>query len=86
MIIKGNGMDKKLGEFSINNLNFFDFPPSVSDTIALIDVLWLDQGEKVIAGFEVEKSTSIYSGILRLSDLSLSIQGDCQFYLVAPEK
>ncbi|MDR6121658.1 type II restriction enzyme [Bacillus sp. SLBN-46] len=78
---------QKLGELSIQNLNIFNFPPSVADTISLIDVLWLDQNENVIAGFEVEKSTSIYSGILRLSDLSLSIEGErCQFYLVAPEK
>lgn len=78
---------QKLGEFSIQNLNIFKFPPAVADTIALIDVLWLDQNENIIAGFEVEKSTSIYSGILRLSDLSLSIQGGtCQFYLVAPDK
>ena len=78
---------QRLGEFSIKNLKVFNFPPSVADTIALIDVLWLNQDEKVIAGFEVEKSTSIYSGILRLTDLSLSIKGEsCQFYLVAPEK
>jgi type II restriction enzyme len=78
---------QKLGEFSIKNLNVFHCPPSVSDTIALIDVLWLDNDENIIAGFEVEKSTSIYSGILRLSDLSLSFKSnDCHFYLVAPEK
>lgn len=78
---------QKLGEFSIKNLHDFNLPPSVSDTISLIDVLWLDQNKNVIAGFEVEKSTSIYSGILRLSDLSLSIGiEECQFYLVAPEK
>jgi type II restriction enzyme len=78
---------QKLGEFSLKNLNLFNVPPSVADTIALIDVLWLNQNEKVIAGFEVEKSTSIYSGILRLTDLSLSAQReDCQFYLVAPDK
>jgi type II restriction enzyme len=79
--------NQKLGEFSVKNLNIFNFPPTVADTIALIDVLWLGHDDKVIAGFEVEKSTSIYSGILRLTDLSLSIQGEfCQFYLVAPEK
>jgi type II restriction enzyme len=78
---------KKLGGFSLTNLNTFNFPSSVADTIALIDVLWLGQNDKVIAGFEVEKSTSIYSGILRLTDLSLSIQNqECHFYLVAPEK
>jgi type II restriction enzyme len=78
---------QKLGEFSIKDLNIFNFPPTVADTIALIDVLWLGQIDQVIAGFEVEKSTSIYSGILRLADLSLSIQSEeCQFFLVAPEK
>lgn len=80
-----NGL--KLGEFSIKNLNISNFPSTVADTIALIDVLWLAQNDQVVAGFEVEKSTSIYSGILRLTDLSLSIQSEqCQFYLVAPEK
>ncbi|WP_052449622.1 hypothetical protein [Neobacillus jeddahensis] len=79
--------NQKLGEFSLRNFNIGNCSPSVADTIALIDVLWLDQSEKVIAGFEVEKSTSIYSGILRLTDLLLSIQSEeCQFYLVAPEK
>lgn len=78
---------QKLGEFSIKSLHILNCPPSVSDTIALIDVLWLDQNEEVIAGFEVEKSTSIYSGILRLTDLSLSIKTEgCHFYLVAPKK
>jgi type II restriction enzyme len=78
---------QKLGEYSIPNLNVFNFPSSVADTIALIDVLWLDHEDNVVAGFEVEKSTSIYSGILRLTDLALSIQDKaCQFYLVAPEK
>lgn len=41
----------------------------------------------VIAAFEVEKSTSIYSGILPLTDLSYSIaNGDKVFYLVVPDK
>jgi len=41
----------------------------------------------VIAAFEVEKSTSIYSGILRLTDLSYSIaDGDEVFYLIVPDK
>lgn len=78
---------QRLGEFSIKNLKVFNFDPSVADTIALIDILWLDQNEKVVAGFEVEKSTSIYSGILRLTDLSFSIEEEsCQLFLVAPEK
>ena len=41
----------------------------------------------MIAAFEVEKSTSIYSGILRLTDLSYTIaDGDEVFYLIVPDK
>lgn len=55
-------------------------------TIKLIDVLWFQKGtNNVIAAFEVEKSTSIYSGILRLTDLSYTIaDGNEVLYLVAP--
>ena len=58
-----------------------------ANTIKLIDVLWFEKGtNNVICAFEVEKSTSIYSGILRLTDLSYSIaDGDEIFYLVVPE-
>jgi type II restriction enzyme len=54
------------------------FPEFILDretlnTVKLIDVLWFEKGtNNVIAAFEVEKSTSIYSGILSLS-LSRSI-------------
>src|SRR5581483_11603192 len=41
------------------------------DTIRLIDVLWLD-GDRVEAAFEVEHTTSIYSGIVRMLDLALA--------------
>jgi type II restriction enzyme len=59
----------------------------VRDTVELIDVLWLHRGEPRIAcGFEVEQSTSIYSGILRMKDLALSLPDrNGHFYLVAPE-
>ena len=57
------------------------------NTVKLIDVLWFEKGtSNVIAAFEVEKSTSIYSGILRLTDLMYSIaDGDETFYIVAPD-
>ena len=59
------------------------------DAVRLIDVLWLDQGTaSVAAAFEVEHSTSIYSGIVRLLDLALS-GGDLHasegLFLVAPD-
>ena len=64
-----------------------DWAPEVSDTVSLIDVIWLAPGTgEIVAAFEVEKSTSIYSGILRLEDLVRSIPGcACSLYLVAPD-
>ena len=44
------------------------FDDATNKTIELIDVLWL-QGNAIIAAFEVEHTSSIYSGILRMSDL-----------------
>lgn len=79
--------NRKLGELSLHQLELHDIPPQVKDTISLIDVLWLDQNGTIICAFEVEKSTSIYSGILRLYDLALSMNDqDCKFYLIAPNK
>ena len=62
------------------------WPSEVMDTVTLIDVIWLKPGSgEIVSAFEIEKSTSIYSGILRLEDLSRSIPGGgCKLYLVAP--
>ncbi|MBL0385566.1 hypothetical protein JJB07_02790 [Tumebacillus sp. ITR2] len=77
----------KLGEFSLSSLPLPNIPEAVGDTVALIDVLWLDQQHNIISAFEVEKSTSIYSGILRLHDLSLSLGHTAQkLFLIAPNK
>ena len=64
-----------------------DWPQDVWETVSLIDVIWLkpETGE-IVSAFEVEKSTSIYSGILRLEDLTRSIpERGCDLYLVAPD-
>jgi len=59
-----------------------------AEAVRLIDVLWLERGSShVAAAFEVEHSTTIYSGIVRLLDLALSsssgiVQG---LFLVAPD-
>jgi type II restriction enzyme len=60
----------------------------VMDTVSLIDVIWLKPGShEIVSAFEIEKSTSIYSGILRLEDLARSIPDcACHFYLVAPNQ
>ena len=63
-----------------------NWPSEVMDTVSLIDVIWLKPGTgEIVSAFEIEKSTSIYSGILRLEDLARSIpDGACKLYLVAP--
>ncbi|HEY4691623.1 MAG TPA: hypothetical protein VIK33_20105 [Anaerolineae bacterium] len=64
------------------------WPPEVMETVSLIDVIWLKPGiGEIVSAFEIEKSTSIYSGILRLEDLARSMPGcTCNFYLVAPDR
>ncbi len=76
----------KLGEFSIPKLDLGNISNSIRDTVALIDVIWLNQNDKIVGAFEVEKSTSIYSGILRLHDLSLAIGTCSNLYLIAPDR
>ena len=60
--------------------------PEVHSTVDLIDVLWLHPGmPHIVCAFEVERSTSINSGILRLADMALSLPGqEDHLYLVAP--
>jgi hypothetical protein len=62
------------------------FDEITTTTIENIDVLWL-QGNAIVAAFEVEHSTSIYSGLLRMSDL-LTMQPniDIKLYLAAPDE
>ena len=62
------------------------FDVVTNKTVENIDVLWLS-GQAIVAAFEVEHSTSIYSGLLRMSDL-LTMQPnlDIQLYLVGPEE
>jgi len=58
------------------------------ETIRLIDVIWIEKGSRdVAAAFEVEHSTSIYSGIVRMLDLALGVEGATarNFFLVAPD-
>jgi type II restriction enzyme len=59
-----------------------------TDSVRLIDVVWVEKNAmKVAAAFEVEHSTSIYSGIVRMLDLALGSQlgGGSVLFLVAPD-
>ncbi len=61
------------------------FNDATNRTIELIDVLWL-KGNTILAAFEIEATTSIYSGLLRMSDLmALQPNIDLALYLVAPD-
>ncbi|GAG72625.1 unnamed protein product [marine sediment metagenome] len=62
------------------------FDEATNKTIENIDVLWL-QDNAIIAAFEIEHTTSIYSGLLRMSDL-ISMQPNIKIdlYLVAPNE
>ncbi len=78
-----------------NNFSFISLPefPDIGvgkdtySTIALIDVIWFQKGtNKIVSAFEVEKSTSIYSGILRLTDLYYSFPEDpSSLFLIIPD-
>lgn len=62
------------------------FGGRVKTVIENIDVIWL-RGEHVVAAFEVEHSTSIYSGLLRMSDLVASIPNlNISLFIVAPNE
>jgi type II restriction enzyme len=59
-----------------------------AEAVRLIDVLWLERSSSRVAGaFEVEHTTSIYSGIVRLLDLALGQAGEAAhgLFLVAPD-
>jgi hypothetical protein len=61
------------------------FDEATNRTVELIDILWL-QKDAFIAAFEVEHTSSIYSGLLRMSDL-ISMQPNLKInlYIVAPD-
>lgn len=68
--------------------NFLERMPA-ADTIALIDVLWIGlENDSVAAAFEIEHTTSIYSGMLRMLDLALGLSWEfpCGLFLVAPDE
>jgi hypothetical protein len=61
------------------------FNEAADKTVEMIDVLWL-KGNSVVAGIEIECTTSVYSGLLRMSDL-LALQPtlNIKLYVVAPD-
>ena len=93
VFVATNDRNKSLNGRSLQFLTLPELPPlgllpDVDRTVSLINVIWVSRDTKRIeCAFEIEKSTSIYSGMLRLMDLASSL-GDRQydFFLVVPNK
>ena len=74
-----------LGEGCIDELVLPGFSDAVTKIIQYVDVIWLN-GDAIVAMFEVESTTSIYSGILRMTDFVTRVPNFAvDMYIVAPE-
>lgn len=87
-----NDRNKVVGENKFTDLTRLkdklpvQFDEATNRTIELIDVLWL-KGNAISSAFEIESTTSIYSGLLRMSDLiSMHPNLNIPLYLVVPEE
>lgn len=61
-------LDHRLGDDCLSVLPSLGLSDEATKRIKMIDAIWLHQNAPICA-FEVEATTSIYSGLLRLSDL-----------------
>jgi type II restriction enzyme len=79
---------KRLGDYSLPSLpkTMTQLPSALQETVRLIDVIWFTKSGEPIATFEVEKSTSIMSGMNRMDDLYEINKGDMMLYIVSPDK
>lgn len=76
----------RLGDHCINQLS--EGMTAGMDSVRLIDVVWVTrETSTVAAAFEVEHSTTIYSGIVRMLDLALGtrVGENSALFLVAPD-
>ncbi|MBM3147636.1 MAG: hypothetical protein FJ000_07040, partial [Actinobacteria bacterium] len=61
------------------------FDDATNRTIEHIDVIWLKRNS-IEAAFEIEHTTSVYSGLLRMSDLvAMQPNLNIRLYIVAPD-
>ena len=61
-------------------------PPGLDSVLREIDVVWMARGGGTPVGlYEVEHSTPIYSGLLRMNDVHLSLTEPPRFTIVADE-
>jgi type II restriction enzyme len=91
--IAANDRNRTVGEGRLGDGCLLSLPDTIgrapgADAVRLIDVLWLarDSG-RIVAAYEVEHTTSIYSGIVRMLDLALGPEAHALegMFLVAPD-
>jgi predicted RNA-binding protein with PUA-like domain len=75
--------DRAFADHCLAELPNLGFSQETVDLVRGIDVLWL-RGNSILSAFEIEHTTAIYSGILRLSDLiALQPNINIDLYVVA---
>ena len=77
---------EKLGEACMGEIPNFPLEKDAKKGIGLIDTIWFKELSPKCA-FEVECTTSVYSGLLRFADMiSVMPTHDMKFYIVAPRE
>jgi len=77
---------KALSDGTLQKLPNLGLNEDAISRISLIDVIWILQGAPVCA-FEVETTTSVYSGLLRMSDLLAVVPAlKISLFIVAPKE
>lgn len=78
--------NQTLGSFSVSELPPLGLGENAQKIIQYIDVIWLKGTKHIVAAFEVERTTQIFSGLLRMSDLVVEAPNAIfPLYIVAPE-
>jgi hypothetical protein len=73
-----------LGQGCLTALPDMGFNKDATQRIALIDVIWIRHGAPLCA-FEVETTTTVYSGLLRMSDLLALVPAiKIDLFIIAP--
>lgn len=92
--IAANDRSREYGAGRLSDGCLIELPESLTkqsgaEAVRLIDVIWLQpENGRPMAAFEVEHTTSIYSGIVRLLDLAYGSElNTCEgLFLVAPDE
>ncbi|TKJ26995.1 MAG: hypothetical protein CEE41_00655 [Hadesarchaea archaeon B3_Hades] len=77
---------KPLGEGCLKSLPNLGLSEEATRHISFIDIIWIRQNTPVCA-FEVETTTSIYSGLLRMADLLSVVPAlNIKLFIIAPNE